>query len=170
MPVKYNQDGFNRLEGWMRAIHGMRAKVGWVGAAAAAKEDDSDLTIAELALIHEYGTEDGHIPERAPLRRAMMEHQDAIAALYRKVAYGVLTGKLEPEKALKLLGEQVAAWVKSTIRGHLPPPNAASTIARKGSSTPLVDHGQLINAVGYEIVDVAGEAAPALPAAAESAA
>jgi hypothetical protein len=164
--VAYNQDGFNRLQGWMKAIHGMRVKVGWVGSAAHQIEEDSSLTLAELAHIHEYGTEDGRIPERAPLRRAMMKHADGIKRLYERLTFNVLTGKLTAEAACNLLGVQVSAWIRETITAGLTPGNAASTIARKGSSKPLVDHGQLVNAVTYEIVDTAGGSI-SLPAAAE---
>jgi hypothetical protein len=163
--VEYNQEGFNRLQGWMRALHGLRVKVGWVGSAAHQIEEDSELTLAELALIHEYGTEDGRIPERAPLRRAMMKHQGDIAKLYRVLAYNVMTGKQTAEQACNTLGLKVAAWIRETITAGLTPPLATETILRKGSTKPLIDHGQLLNAITYEIVDAAG----ALPAAAEAA-
>ena len=131
-------------------------------------EKDSELTLADLATIHEYGTEDGHIPERAPLRRAMMANRDEIAKTYRQVSYGVVTGKFTPEQACGILGEKVAALVRATITAGLPPPNAPSTIKAKGSNTPLVDDGQFVNAVTYEIFDdassAAGEAAASVAA------
>ena len=164
MPVRANFTPFNLLAERLAEIHGLAVKVGCVGPKAGEREDGSDLTLAELWQIHEYGTEDGHIPERAPLRRAMMANRDEIAKTYRQVAYGLLNGKLSAEQACGLLGEKVAALVKATIIAGLSPPNAASTIKQKGSSTPLVDDGQFVNAVTYDVVGAAGEAAA--PAAA----
>ena len=77
MPVEYNGAKFAELGERLAAANGYQLKVGVVGPGAAAVEADSDLTMAALALIHEYGTEDGHIPERAPLRsgRTDMAHE-----------------------------------------------------------------------------------------------
>jgi hypothetical protein len=51
-----------------------------------------------------------------------------------------------------MLGQWGAAAVKRTITsGQVTPPDAPGTIARKGSSTPLIDEGQLVNAITYAV-------------------
>lgn len=52
-----------------------------------------------------------------------------------------------------MLGQWGASQCKLTIKRRLTggPPNAPYTIEKKGSSTPLVDSGRLINAITYEI-------------------
>jgi hypothetical protein len=172
MPVRANFTPFDLLARRLADIDGMAVKVGIVGAAAAQLEDDSDLTLAELWQIHEYGTADGHIPERAPLRKTFIAHRADLAATYRKAAYGVLTGKLTASQALGLIGLRAKTLVQQTIVAGLTPPLATSTILRKGSTKPLVDHGQLYRSVDYEIAAAEGKAAAAsvaLSAASEAA-
>ena len=84
-----------------------------------------------------------------------------IAALQIRAFKAVLSGEMDARKALGLIGVKVVAWIKETIRAGLTPPNAPSTIERKGSSTPLVDDGQLINSIHFEIVEVAKASIPA---------
>ena len=163
MPVRYNDAKFVALGEALAAAKGLRLKVGVLGARGAVKEDGSDLNLAELAHVHEYGTEDGRIPERAPLRKTLIEMQDDLRVSMRKIAYGIYTGKVDPRHGLELLGQRVAARIKLTITSGLEPPNAASTIRRKKSSTPLIDHGQLYRAYDY-VVEQEGGAAVAQPA------
>ena len=173
MPVRANFTPFNLLARQLADIDGMAVKVGAVGAGAAELEADSGLTLAELWHIHEYGTADGHIPERAPLRKALIAGRDELAGIYRRVVHGVLTGKLTAKQALGLLGLHAKTLVQKTIIAGVDPPNAPSTIKRKGSSKPLIDHGQLYRSVSYELVDAEGQteaAAAALPAVATEAA
>ena len=56
------------------------------------------------------------------------------------------------------MGVQIVAWIKETIVAGLEPPNVPATIARKKSSKPLVDHGQLLNSIHFEVVEVAQRA------------
>ncbi len=123
-------------------------KVGVVGSAAAAGH--GGLTNAELAVVHEFGTED--IPARPFLRSTASAQRAAWEALMRKVLEKVATRKLPLEKGLALIGERAAADVRRTVTSGVPPPNAPSTIAAKGSSKPLVDTGQLLRSIAYEVV------------------
>lgn len=171
MPVRANFTPFNLLARQLADIDGMAVKLGAVGAEAAKLEDGSELTLAELWHILEYGTEDGHIPERAALRKALIAGRDELAGIYRRVVHGVFTGKLTARQALGLLGLRAKTLVQRTIIAGVDPPNAPSTIKRKGSSKPLIDHGQLYRSIDYELVNADGqvEAGAAPPAAAEAA-
>lgn len=108
-------------------------------------------TNAQLATWHEFGTLDGHIPERSFIRSTINEHSDKYRALVRRVAAGILIGRFTERQALSLVGEQVASDIKSRIEAGIPPPNAESTVAQKGSSKPLIDTGQMRNAITYKI-------------------
>lgn len=134
---------------------------------------DTDLTIADLAAIHEYGSRDGHVPARSFLRSTMVHQQDLVASLSAKVARGIANGKITAEQGLGLVGQKLAAEVKTTIRdrrtmGPRRQENAAETIRAKGSSTPLVDVGQLINAVTYAFADANSHATSGTASAAPS--
>lgn len=51
--------------------------------------------------------------------------------------------------------ERVGLWAQGSIQQRIsdgiPPPNAESTIRRKGSSTPLIDTGQLRTSIKYRV-------------------
>lgn len=127
-----------------------------VGVLSDAKVEGEDFTLAELAAVHEYGTEDGRIPERSFLRTTFDDQREQMVELGKKLVDAVLTGRMTTEQALGLLGAKLASAVKARIIGRVPPPNKPATIERKGSDKPLIDTGRLLNSITWS-VDVGGE-------------
>lgn len=122
--------------------------VGVQGGAGDAQHRDSEMTVAELASIHEFGL---GVPERSFLRSTMDENEGALLRLAARLGQGVIDGAFTQPQALGLLGEHATGLVVEKIRSHIPPPNAPSTIAGKGSSTPLIDSAQLVQAITHEV-------------------
>jgi hypothetical protein len=122
-----------------------------VGVLSDAMVEGEDFTLAELAAVHEYGTEDGRIPERSFLRSTFDDKREEMVELGKTLVKDVLAGRRTTEQALGLLGAKLAAAVKARIVGRIPPPNQPSTIARKGSDKPLIDTGRLRNAVTWSV-------------------
>lgn len=120
-----------------------------VGIIDAGQHDDSDLTVATIGYIQEFGTE--HIPERSFIRSTIKEKRKEIIALQKKLLIKIRKGELDNKKALQLLGEFTADLMKQKIVSLKSPPNTEQTIKRKGSSNPLVDTGQLKNSITYEV-------------------
>ena len=110
------------------------------------------LTLGETARINEFGSEDGHVPERPAWRMGLAHGQKEFNRLNELNLHLVAVGKKTVEKALGELGAMGAARVKMEIRDGDFEPNAPSTIARKGSSHPLIDTGQEKQSVTWEIV------------------
>jgi hypothetical protein len=111
-------------------------------------------TVLEVAIWNEFGTE--HIPARSFIRETLDIHADAILTLARRLAKAVELGRMDEKQAMGLLGEHVVGLMKERIANHGAPaafaPNAPRTIAKKGSSTPLIAHtGQLRNSITYRI-------------------
>lgn len=114
--------------------------------------DESDvegLTILEVATAHEFGTDT--IPARSFIRGTVDEQIAEISETQRKLAIAVLSGKLEIGRALAQLGANVEGRIKKRIARGINPPLDARTIARKGSSKPLVDTGQLRSSITWEV-------------------
>ena len=110
-------------------------------------------TVGEIAIIQEYGSRDGHIPERAPIRGTFDIMFQAWKAYTAKVRDQVVSGKITVKQALDLIGYKQEADIKRRVRARLEPANSASTIAQKGSSTPLIDTGQMIQMeLSHEVV------------------
>jgi hypothetical protein len=71
-----------------------------------------------------------------------------------KITKAIVLGAVDVRQGIGMLGAWGAAQVKNTItQTDIPPPLAPSTIAAKGSSKPLVDTGQMLNAITWEVID-----------------
>jgi hypothetical protein len=150
--VKDSDLGWKKLKRALAMLsHGdSYAKAGIIGEKAQA--DHGGLTNEEVALIQEFGTADGHIPSRSFLREPYDANRERYMAALTKLIQAVYDGKIEVEHALALVGKMMESDMREAIRRGIPPPNAAATIAKKGSSKPLIDKGQLIGAISSAVV------------------
>lgn len=126
-------------------LYGKAGVIGEKGQTEHAENDGEPLTNAELGLIHEFGL---GVPERSFLRAAFDRNQPKYLDNLQKLIAAVYDGKITIERALGLLSQQAASDMRNFIRERqVEPANSEATIARKGSSVPLIDSGQLINAL-----------------------
>lgn len=107
------------------------------------------LAVATVASFHEFGM--GNNPERSFLRSWFDEKKSDIADMMTKSEKAVYKGDITQEQALERLGLRFAAEVQGKIVGGIPPANAESTVARKGSSTPLIDSGHLRSSIKHKV-------------------
>jgi hypothetical protein len=134
----------------------LKARVGVLASKGGMRSaGDSGLTLVELAAIHEFGSADGHIPERSFIRSTFYERAAAeLREMCGKITKAIVLGAVDVRQGIGMLGAWGAAQVKNTItQTDIPPPLAPSTIAAKGSSKPLVDTGQMLNAITWEVID-----------------
>lgn len=117
-------------------------------------------TVIDIATANEFGL---GVPQRsfigawADERKA--EHEEHL----RKLGEAIIKGRVKDVKlGLAQLGEAYVGEVQGRIAQGVPPPNAPSTIARKGSSTPLIDKGVLRSSIAAK---VDGQGAGAIVAA-----
>lgn len=136
-----------------------------VGVRGGVPSDDPRFTLVDVATVNEFGSRDGRIPERSFLRSTIDRNRTAyLVKLGAAGLRALVGGRAGLVAALHRLGLEVATDVRRTIITLRTPPNAASTVRRKGSDNPLVDTGRLAQSVTWE-VRMGGGAAPAGPAA-----
>lgn len=132
--------------------------VGVLGAKGAEKHRERDAegnerpgenTVAEVAQWNHYGT--STIPARPFLTIAMQWHKAELRKTQARLAVGILQSKLTLDQALGLLGQAATNAVKQTIADGVSPDNAPATVHKKGSSTPLINTGQLRGSITYEV-------------------
>lgn len=109
---------------------------------------EGNLTVADVATIHEFGT--GTIPQRSFIREWADEKISENEALIKAVGEKVIKG-LDVRVGLDRLGLKFVGSIQGRISQGIPPPNAPSTVARKGSSTPLIDTGQLRSSIRHRV-------------------
>ena len=110
-------------------------------------------SVIMVGIVHEFGSEDGVIPERSFLRAAMADNADYINLLIAELARTVTSGQRGTRTALELLGTEAASLVQDTIRALRDPPNKAATIRQKGSSNPLIDTGHLLQSITHQVIE-----------------
>lgn len=109
--------------------------------------ESGDLTMAQLGAVLHFGTEDGHIPARPWLDTGVDSGTQDILETIRSAA-----GKGLPlDAALEQVGVVAAGAVQEYITELRIPPNAMSTIERKGSDNPLIDTGAMRHSVSYAV-------------------
>ena len=109
-------------------------------------------SMVEIAASHEFGAPKAGIPERSFIRSTFITREADAKKMLARLVTGIVDDKIEVENGLRLLGAWAVAAVKNTITsGDIPPPLKAATIAKKKSSKPLVDTGQLINSIHFEV-------------------
>lgn len=135
---------------------GVLASKGGDAVHVSADGESDGLTLLELAVIHELGSEAANIPERSFIRLTIAALEEEIGEVMAKLARAVVEKGMPIDQALNILGAYIATEIKKTISGgglvtplweELKP----ATIARKGSDRPLVDTGQLLNAITWEV-------------------
>jgi hypothetical protein len=111
-----------------------------------------DLTVAEIAVVNEYGTD--KIPSRPFARSTFDEKREEMVGLGKRLMAGIVDGKIKLKPALDVMGSTLATAMKRKITdgAGVPPPNAPSTVAAKGSSRPLVDTGRLLGSITWATI------------------
>ena len=105
-------------------------------------------SVAQVAAWNEFGTK--HIPSRPFFRQTIAQNKSQWA----KQAASVLKAHhYDVPLALGLMGEVVKGQLIDTIQNFNQPPNAASTVAKKGFNKPLIDTGTLWRSIDYQVVD-----------------
>lgn len=108
------------------------------------------VTNAQVATWMEYGTPT--IPSRPAFRMTIEQNAVKYYKFIKSGLVAVVERRLkDTHLLLSLLGERAVADVRLTIRKGVPPPLSADRIKRKKSSKPLIDTGQLINSITYEV-------------------
>jgi hypothetical protein len=142
-----------------------------VGVLASSKphedEEGGMIDTVKLAAIHEFGAPGAKIPERPFIRGAADEYRQEIMALEEKELEKVLLGKRDVWKSLDAMGQWMTAKIVARIRKGIAPPNAPATLERKHRKAkwnkaaklpgfsrivPLIDTGQLVQSITYEVV------------------
>ena len=96
----------------------------------------------------------GPIPERPFLSNAMRNHRADYRSEMKRSARKVLRGETAIRTVLKSLGQTAMQDVQKEMISLSSPPNSPVTIALKGSSNPLIDQGNLRDAVTWKVDDV----------------
>lgn len=123
----------------------------YVGIPKSAGSYEDGAPLAVIGAVQEFGSADGHIPERSFLRVPLRSNQELFAKIWKNQIPLVIDGTITMMQLFDQLGARAVGVSQQAISAGINPPNAPSTIRQKGSSTTLVDTGRMRQAVTYVI-------------------
>jgi hypothetical protein len=136
--------GFAELAEQLRQLAGEQVSV-LVGVNG---DTDSDMVV--IAAANEYGTDDGHVPERSYLRDTVDNGAEQVLDDLQQAVQATLGGA-DLDAELGKVGEAWVGKIKTAIRDKSDPPNADSTVEAKGTDNPLIDQGRLRNSISWTL-------------------
>lgn len=122
-----------------------------VGLPSGGRHSASDLSMHELGMVHEYGSPTRGIPARPFIEPPIKDNTEKYKGIMRNQASRLIFRRTSLDNALSLVGEAAKADIQKYMLSASFTPLSAATIERKGSSKPLIDTGQMRNAITYEI-------------------
>lgn len=139
--------GFKKLAGELGGAGTIT--LGVQGDEAEKQHQDSELTIGQVAAIHELGL---GVPERSWLRVWMDENAQRCRADLAAALQLVIQGSKSRRQALADVGYEWVKKLRENIRsGRIRPALAPSTVAAKGHGIPLLDSGDVMNSITYRL-------------------
>lgn len=111
----------------------------------------SGVSIIEIGTIHEFGSDARHIPERSFIRSTMNEQKANYFKLAQAQGVKIIEGTQSIDKSTETLGIWGQREIIKKFRDNDWAPNAPFTVALKGSSTPLIDTGQLRQSITWSV-------------------
>lgn len=149
--IKDVDHGYKEFQALIGVLRKNRASVVvGITEAEGGKQHSEHASMSEIATIHEFGL---GVPERSWLRGWFDENKEWIREEIKKATKAVLEGRITEDQALELLGQKFVGSIKERISGNAAGFKELSpiTIARKGSTVPLVDEGRFIGSISHEV-------------------
>lgn len=149
MGVKQKDNGYDNYLKAVKELHSSAVRVGLF-----ASVGDKVLT---KGIVNEFGTTQAGrnknitIPERSFIRSTYNKQYKKVSRRFGQVFESFSNRNYNVQSKLKLIGIEQENETKKTITEMKTPANAKSTIAKKGSSHPLIDTGELRMKISSEV-------------------
>jgi hypothetical protein len=140
----------NEIPDLLKRLKGGTIRIGILADEPKKEQDGSESTasLIEVASAHELGL---GVPRRSFLADWLSQNEAEVVRTAHKLMARVALGELSNEDAANQFGAWAVASVQTRIRNRIAPELAAETIARKGSSVPLIDTGQLWTSITWAL-------------------
>jgi hypothetical protein len=134
-----------KLEEIARSMRGGAVSVGFMDGATY----PDGTPVAAVAFWDEYGNGRGSPPR--PFFRNMIADESPTWA--RKMSGLAKAYDYDASKVFALMGEDIKGALQQSINSFTTPQLAQSTIDAKGFAKPLIDTGQMVNSISYEVTE-----------------
>ena len=137
----------------MQVINRSKVDVGIVTPKMHLRPNRSPIPMAQIYQWMEEGTSDGHVPKRPTLRVAFSEYRPLFKIFAKNLMHSTVN-EANYKKPLYDIGGAFSKLVKHKIMDLKNPalsPYTIKTRVNVGTTNPLVDTGQLHDAVGFKV-------------------
>lgn len=142
---KLTPEGKRFLEA-IKQIADLEVRIGF----QAGEAEYEGVDLCEIAAYNELGTV--HTPSRPFIRDSVENHMDEISTNIAGWCKKIVRGEMQAHEMMMNIGMMQKGLIQQSITEGGFEPNSPETIRRKGSDVPLVDSGQMRQAVNYLIV------------------
>lgn len=144
--IKDKDYGFQRIEIDMKELRKRSVKIGIMG-----NEEVDGISVVDYGMYNEFGT--SRIPARPFMSKTAELHTEETTKFVHFLVGRIIDGKISDDTALHNVGMKYQSFVQQTIRDakNWAVPNDPKTVARKGSTSPLIDTGRLVGSIRYEV-------------------
>lgn len=138
--------GYVKFRFNVRELRGREVKIGFWG-----NDSVEGTAVVDYAVYNEFGT--SRIPSRPFMQTTADQNREEINAFVQFMVGKIIDGDSTPDHALQVMGAEYQKRMQMTIRNakQWAVPNAESTVKAKGSSSPLIDTGRMLNSVRYQV-------------------
>lgn len=126
--------GLKKLSEWLKNQKDLKMTVGL-------HSEEAEGEAVAAAELNEFGSPGGMIPARPAITGWAAENEGVVLDAVHRNMQAALTARKDPIRALDQVAQKCAGEVQAEIAAGIDPPNAESTVKKKGSSTPLVNSG-----------------------------
>ena len=106
------------------------------------------VSVAMVAAINEFGAPSRSQPPRPFFRTMIAEKKGSWAENVKAL---LLFHEYNGKKVLQLMGEEISADLRDSIRDFSDPPLKPSTFKAKGFDKPLIDTAHMLHSVAYDV-------------------
>jgi len=152
--VTVKDNGFNRAQALLRKERKVLSLGVHPTEAAQPHPSRPGVSVGDVAVWMEYGTDDGHVPARSWLRDWVDGEADVISRQLAADTMRVLFGK-PPEDEATALGKRGTVYRRQIIDRiryeNVLDRNEPATVATKGFDLPLIDSETFIESIRWEV-------------------
>lgn len=132
-------------------------RVGFPASKAGGVQYPTGERVVDIAAQNEFGSASLNIPARPFMAMSKNPAIDVLRETFKKLVPKINREVLTKEQAVENVAPFVTDVFKNTITELTTPPNSPFTIAKKGSSNPLIDTGLMRQTLTYEVKEDKGQ-------------
>lgn len=149
--VKDIDRGWNKITKEISKMKVSTVKVGVLSAAGNYSQEGGAQNLADVAIQNEFGVPSKRIPPRPFMAQSADQHRTEALQRLEKGTSEIFAGKSNVVNVLSKIGVWFVGKVREQFTKGNFKPNTAFTVAKKGSSTPLIDTGRLRQSIQHEL-------------------